>query len=752
MSSMPAADPYGPCPCGSGEKFKWCCQKIEPIAVRAERLYEGHQIDAAIAALDEGLRKAPDNPWLLIRKVMYVHESRKGHDPRPTLERIFAKNSGHIQAHGFNVLLHLELDGLASAVKALQRALTAAAPEDRPKLAWHIQIVGELLAQGEFYPAAIEHLSLALDWYEGDDAPVSRVLELVLRDRNGSPWMRTIHELSPPPPGLARPVHDRFEKAIAWSGEGLWQAASSAFAAIATSGVAEADRNYGLCRLWLADDAEALVGLRRYVAKMKESEAAVDLEGLCQDLEPERDDCNVELIQLTWPLRDRVALMGRLASDPAVVHLGRERDDDSDEDESAEEYDSFVFLDKPSLQGESARTLADVPSALARVYVSDDIASLEAYDDGRLDAQRVRFIELAGHTIAPAQPKTEVKAKAALLDQLFVLDWYLPSSVDRAQALELFRAARAQRVREVWPRTRSHYLKGKTPRELTKTGQAHVALRAAVLRLELQHRFLRDPVDFDALRAELGIVPEPEIDGQNADIADIHLSRLHLVRLDSLDNEQLLELLKRAQSTSMNLAHEGVALEVLRRGIVPKDGPLDHLLFYVQLASLAAERQDAPAALEWLSKGRESDPAGPDSTLAWDVEDFRLRSRIEDPAQWVPRMVETMDRFRGVPHASTYLTNALIGMGLIRLMPDPHDPRRRLMDTTLLQAVIENYGPRITTATGELGISAARGGIWTPDSERAAAPSSIWTPGSSLPPAAGDSAARDKPKLIVPGR
>ena len=46
---MAAVDPYAPCPCGSGEKFKWCCHKIEAIADRAQRLYDGHQIEAVLA-------------------------------------------------------------------------------------------------------------------------------------------------------------------------------------------------------------------------------------------------------------------------------------------------------------------------------------------------------------------------------------------------------------------------------------------------------------------------------------------------------------------------------------------------------------------------------------------------------------------------------------------------------------------------------------------------------------------------------
>ncbi|MFO0958668.1 MAG: SEC-C metal-binding domain-containing protein [Isosphaeraceae bacterium] len=59
---MAAVEPYSPCPCGSGEKFKWCCQKIESYADKAQRLYEGGQIDAALKALDEGLRKRRPTP------------------------------------------------------------------------------------------------------------------------------------------------------------------------------------------------------------------------------------------------------------------------------------------------------------------------------------------------------------------------------------------------------------------------------------------------------------------------------------------------------------------------------------------------------------------------------------------------------------------------------------------------------------------------------------------------------------------
>jgi len=201
---------------------------------------------------------------LLLRKVYYEIQLRRGTDPRALLERIFVKYPGHLEAHSINILVTLERDGLFAAVKSLQRAPHAPPrPKDRPRLADHIRALGEMLAEQGHIPAAIEHLSLALDWIEGDDAPVANSLQRVLGSYTVSPWLRSILELSPPPEGLSSATHDRFEKAIAWAQEGLWKSAGTAFAAMAAQGVPDADKNHGLCRLWLGDEAEALVSLRR---------------------------------------------------------------------------------------------------------------------------------------------------------------------------------------------------------------------------------------------------------------------------------------------------------------------------------------------------------------------------------------------------------------------------------------------------------------------------------------------------------
>ena len=53
---MASVDPYMPCPCGSGQKFKWCCQKVETYAERAQRMVENGQYEAAIKPLNDEWR------------------------------------------------------------------------------------------------------------------------------------------------------------------------------------------------------------------------------------------------------------------------------------------------------------------------------------------------------------------------------------------------------------------------------------------------------------------------------------------------------------------------------------------------------------------------------------------------------------------------------------------------------------------------------------------------------------------------
>ena len=108
--------------------------------------------------------------------------------------------------------------------------------------------------------------------------------------------------------------------------------------------------------------------------------------------------------------------------------------------------------------------------------------------------------------------------------------------------------------------------------------------------------------------------------------------------------------------------------------------------------------------------------------------ELQLRTRFDRPEEWVPELAVILDRYRENENASMLITTRLMEMGLIRLASPPDQPGELMLDTRMLQQLLAHYGPKVTTASGYLGVSATRGEIWTPGSE--AKGSAIWTPGS----------------------
>ena len=95
---MAAVDPYSPCPCGSGQKFKWCCQKVEAHAERAQRLFENGQVEAALLVLDDGLRKEPGNAWLLTRKALFQLRQHQPEPAKASLRLVLQRQPKHLGA------------------------------------------------------------------------------------------------------------------------------------------------------------------------------------------------------------------------------------------------------------------------------------------------------------------------------------------------------------------------------------------------------------------------------------------------------------------------------------------------------------------------------------------------------------------------------------------------------------------------------------------------------------------------------
>src|SRR5437868_3273861 len=128
---MAAVDPYSPCPCGSGEKFKWCCQKVESYVEREQRMVENGQFESALKPLDEGLAKFPDNPWLLTQKALIQLHLKQTEPAKETLRTLVTKNPGHLGGTILMTRLAMETEGPHAGIAQFQQGLAAIAPQRR---------------------------------------------------------------------------------------------------------------------------------------------------------------------------------------------------------------------------------------------------------------------------------------------------------------------------------------------------------------------------------------------------------------------------------------------------------------------------------------------------------------------------------------------------------------------------------------------------------------------------------------------
>ena len=747
---MAGLEPYSPCPCGSGQKFKWCCHKVESYADKAQRLFEGGQAGAAIKTLDEGLRKEPGNPWLLTRKA--IMQIRQG-EPEPakeTLREVLRKNPRHFGALVLLTRCVLETEGPVNGAGMFQEVLASVEADRQPQLAGLARVVALLLGEARHVPAAIKHLELVAALGDPEQAAAS-ALRSIEGNPGISPWLKDRHELAEAPSHLDGDTRKRFDEALRLASSGLWAPAAGAFDYLAAHDPGgAADYNLGLCRLWLGDDSGAVGPLRRRSRQLGHTPEAVDLEALAQQIEPIHPDDRVEHVELTWPLRNRKKLLEVLRSKPDIFDEGTAPPDP--EVPESVEIDSFALLDRPAIEKHDGVGLQpeQIPRILGRISIGHDLAALETHDDGRVDTLGDRFTALAGSSIAPAHPRTKVLGEDSRSTLALVWEWLYPAGMDPKQAERLDAEQRVWMLRDVWPKTPMPFLHSRTPEQAAGQPDAALPLRAALCQYEQDLELEKAGLDFADLRRRLKVEAEPALDPASLEVAWVPLARLAAVPADQLNDEKLVQYYRRVRRAMLAPAMEAAALAIAARPALFEQGKVESVSVFTDLASLASARGEKAEAQAYLDRGRQADsPArkGPNAPL-WDMIEVRLKARSEPPETWVPDLAVVLERYASDPMANQVILMNLVEIGLVRMSPNPDNPEDILLDSRPLQAVLAEYGPRVTTASGRLGVSATKPDLWTPGGPASGAGGGLWTPGSGStghPPG-------DKPKLIIPGR
>ncbi len=274
-------DPYASCPCGSGKKFKWCCQAIYPGVQRALELQSGGQHEQALEAIDQVVREHEGNPEVWGQKARLLYVNAKQPEAEQALERAFALNANYPFGLLLQATMRHEEGELRGAALLARRAAEAYDPQARDHL------------------AQVYFLLFDCEWRVGRPVAARAALEQVLHLQPASEEARqTFDALFGPEsrvPASARKKYD-LRKALparreAWNrtlGGTAPRLADLArgFETITRHDPEDAPAwfNLGLANAWLGEDRKAIDALDRYIELEPDESAAVEAAALTEVL------------------------------------------------------------------------------------------------------------------------------------------------------------------------------------------------------------------------------------------------------------------------------------------------------------------------------------------------------------------------------------------------------------------------------------------------------------------------------------
>ena len=761
---MALLNAYDPCPCGSGQKYKWCCFQAATFIDRILRYRSNDQHDACAKVTEEGLAKFPDNAYLLIQQAVSL--VNRGASPDAMLDRLLTIQPNHPYGLGLRLITRYlrsveHPEHLLDDIGVALRTLTA---ENCDAYAPFLSRFCDSSNNPVEEVSCLKLIRIAMKkWEPNSEVHIKFLKQLhqLLVEFSPTPWIQHDHTLLEPGEDLSAAERGRFLQAIADAQDANFRAAASVFDEIAESHPsAEVYWNAALVKFWMMDVRGGATALARCMERLEpESEAAVDAEALLRSINYLGEEYFIEHVFLSWPIRDRSRLIAILDGDRSFVKIDgsveeknqklkdlikqfQSPDDAGDRDE-VDERDlktAYVWFDRPvnDLDSFAKSSRADAPTLYSLVFVDRDKVGLRTIDDERLVSEIDRFREIAGSAIAPAQPRTTTISKIGLIltsEYFFTLIRLLTRE---NEPLNRWNWAVEKYIAAAWAPLVLEKIVGRRPKSLADLDpRSRRVLRAMFCILEQSFQFLN--VDWDLIRDDAGVPREPAIDPAALDkdsIESIPIYKLIRVDVKGLDDEALIAFEWKAQRFAAMISIRRAVEEIFRREgpNFPAELKAGHATLMSRIQLSFGTREDLDAFFDRCDSVHYEDPDD-ERYFRNCVEILRISVAIRENrlATAMPDLLAMMDRIGDSRRTSAFLLDEMIQLGLMRLVRNPKTQEIEL-DPTRLMEVAAPYAPLVAESSVGIDVAAGRKTIWTPGSDDVATGErkAIWTPGSSL--------------------
>ncbi len=707
-----ALDTYQLCPCGSGKKIKFCCSKdMVNDLQKVMRAVEGEQRVAALDQINRLVEEKGERTALLALKAELLLAQGDVKDAESTIVALQKCSPHNPVALALGAILAASQADTHQAVDKLQQALESVDQTIAAPVYSAIGVVAAALLNNGDILAARGHWLMQAGMAGGRDSqPAEKVTHLNLSQEIPL-LLKEDRAYQDCPAGV--PWRGEFEAAMNSARKGAWLAACESLDSLAqkTSGQPAILRNIAILRGWLGQSELAVASWRAYSQVAEVSlDDAVEAEALAQLLDSHMDQ-QVDAVTTTYPVNDVEQLMERLLSHKSVVATPVGNVQPGQDDEPPPKG-AFWLLDRPAdPSGPIHRDT--IPCIVGELFVhgkqTDREARLEFAATRTTDFEDKKSVltEVLGDLVG-APSAVETTGHVSAVSEALTWRWHVPTELSRQQQRELIEEQHEHVVLNRWPELNLNVLDGKRPIDVASHEAYRVRLLAAILLLDLTCAANQQAFDFNLLRRKLDLPERTPVQVEGDEIWRLPLSRLTLIDVDRLNDEDLVKAFQRSVLCGHEAATARLGADVLQR-----EGTTQYIDKQHVYEPLIRSCRDADVAVRYAQEAQQAAVNAGGSPARWILTELAIRLPRGE-AEESSRLVQTLQsQYIQEPGIAEALYRMLVAFGVITPEGQP-----------------VNQVPEAAAAP-----------------EAAGEPAKLWTPGES----AASQPSEGKSKLWVPG-
>ncbi len=712
-----ALDAYAPCPCGSGEKYKFCCPKdLHAEFERILGMLRAEQRAAALDACDRVLAKHPNQVCFLTLKAQFLVQLGELAQLQETAERLLATSPQHQSGHAATCLLAASEGDMLGAIDHLQDALDRCHNYIGDILSWGMEaVIFACYSAGATLPALAFIRSYLR---QRDDDQVNDRVAVIMRE--------LLHDLDTPlifkedwfgrllnQPALAGIENlpelldlARFRALRSRAAELRQQSPEEPFACLLL----------GLCETFLGNEPAAHSIFQELARMPTASEAiAIDAFLLAYMLSDEEPEVGEPVARFELPVHDVDRLMERFLSDrqlqPDQGDLRRFVDEGEPPPKAV-----FTLLDRPIPANVAECPPLELPISLGTLRLfgrqTDRGARLQVMAVEDAAGANARFLsQLPAELVGPAGERDILFRMSPLNNGLLPGRYF--ESTDPETGTRIHEVLLDDAVRRRWFELPHPFLNGKTPTEAAAVPELRVPLMAALLTLENTPPGVIWPGDFAELWTQLGLSRRPEGEVAQPLLASCNLSLVTLVRLDfaALTDERLIQTGFWAALGGSARAATQMAPLLMKRfaQLDPETLVVLAARMLPLIADSAVRREFLQQLIEFCHTTKIFNPG------IFEVALFETMLTRGESRAAAKQMQHIMSKYQNDERVMRNMANVMMALGLI----GPDGRPREVPPAAPREAAAETGGSR----------------IWTPDqgagdAPAGSAPSKLWFPGT----------------------